>query len=143
MTLPSSMARQGGRPFGFSFQFQNRPPRQDDIISLAIEFQYLEIKGLAYHLIQVPDGPQIRLGPGQKCLNPDIHGKSALDPIGDLALDGGVGFENILDSIPHLDLGGLFLGQENAFLFLVPALHHDLDLIIEADIDLAVFIMNS
>ena len=107
------------------------------LLRLRLYFRILKSKGLADQFVQVANRPQIRLGAGQKGLDPDVDGKTALDAADDGALDGAVFVVGLFDRFPHLDLGGLFLGQDDPFLLVVPPLDHHFDRIADLGLDLA------
>jgi len=130
---------QGRGALGLALFFQQHPPGQHDVAAFAVVFENFEIEGLADHFIQVADGPQVRLGAGQKRQDPDVDGEAALDAAGDGAGDRAVVVVALLDAFPHLDVGGLVLGQDDALVLVVPPFHHDLDGVADLGGDAAVF----
>jgi len=110
------------------------PPRQDDVVAVAVELEDVELHGLADEAVQVPDGPDVHLGAGQERRDPDVHRQAALDPLRDRPLDGLVVLELLPDDPPGLDPGGL-VAREDQAVVLAPSFHEDLDLVSHADGD--------
>ena len=125
---------------GLALFFQQNPPRKHDVAAFAIVFEDPEGEAFAHQLIQIADGAQVGLGTRQKRLDADVHRKAALDPVGDDPLDRAVVVVAGFDGIPDLDLGGLFLGQDDALLFVIPVFHHHLDFVVELGVDFAVLV---
>ena len=111
--------------------------RQHDIVALAVVLEDVELHGLTDEAVEIPDGPDVHLGAGQKRRDPDVHREAPLHPLGDRALDGLVAVEFLLDAPPGLDPGGL-VPRENQTVVLAPPFHEDFDLIAHADSDVSV-----
>ena len=131
---------QCGGAFGFSFLLEQGASGQHDIAAFSVVFQYLEIEGFPHHFIQIANRAQIRLRSWQKCLDTDIHRKTAFNARQNNALNHLVIIMGFLDIVPYLDLGGFFFGKNDDFVFIIPPFHHDLNRIAGLDDDIPILI---
>src|SRR4029453_1548225 len=89
------------------------PPGQHNIAPPLIEFNDAHLQPLANELIEVAHRPQINLRPGQKRLQPNIHGQATLntrhhDPIDDIIV-----IVLLTDVVPDFDAVRLLLGEDD------------------------------
>jgi len=74
----------------------------DDIALALVELQDLETELPADELVEIPGQTHINLGRRQEGLHADIDAQSTLDLVKDGPLDGAVGIDHCLETVPDL-----------------------------------------
>ncbi len=120
---------------------QQGAPGKHDISALLIEFEDFELEAFADHLVQIAHRTQIHLGAGEECLDPDIHGKPALDARRNDSLDGLAFLENAADLLPDAEHYGLLLGKHHHAVGIFHGFQEHLDLVPDLGGHLAIFIL--
>ena len=95
------------------FLFDQFPPRQHDVLPLAIDFQNLVVVGVTDERLQVLGGNDVDLGRRQKRFHSDIDEQAALDHAFDRAGNGAAFVANRQDLLPILFEFGSFLGEDH------------------------------
>src|SRR5262245_6089936 len=108
---------------------ENGAAREHHVAAAAIELDDLGADGLADHAGQVLHRPQVDLRARQEGLHADVHAEAALDDLHHPALDRRAFFIGLGDRVPHLDLVGLVLGEDDEPFGILLGLEIDLDLL--------------
>ena len=102
---------------------------EDDVLALVVDFDDLEIVGVADELLEVLRRDDVDLRAGQERLDADVDHEAAFDHGLDLAFDEAAALENLDDLFPVLLVGGLFLGEDDHALVVFEALEQDFDFV--------------
>src|SRR4029450_8438292 len=109
--------------------FEHGPARQHYVAPAAIELDDLGADGLPDHAGEVLHRPQVDLRAGQERLHAHVHAQTALDDLHHAPLDRRALFTGLGDGVPHLDLVGLVLGEDDEPFGILLGLEVDLDLL--------------
>ena len=116
-----------------SFLFDQFAPGEHDVLPLLVDFDDLEIVGVADVLRQVLRRYDVNLGSGQKGFNADIDEQPALDHALDFTGDGAPFIANGQDAFPILLELRLFLGKNDHSLLVFELLNQHIYLVAQFD----------
>ena len=105
-------------PLLAAFLFDQFAARKDDVLSVIVNFDDLEVVGVADELLQIFRRNNVDLRRGQKRFDADVDHQAAFHDRLHLALDQAVAGENAGDLVPILAISGLFF-RENDHAFVV------------------------
>ena len=106
--------------------FEQLFARDDDVAALFVQLDDRDFDGLAFHAIEIPDGPQVHLRAGQEGVrSEDVDRQSALDAVNDDGLDWLFLVIGLLDLFPGMNALGLLVRKRDVtFLGLALVAHH-------------------
>ncbi len=102
---------------------------EDDVFAVVVDFDDLEIVGVADELLEILRGNDVDLRAGQECLDADVDGEAAFDDGADLAFDETVALEDFHDLVPVLSVGGFFLREHDHSLVIFEPLEEHFDFV--------------
>src|SRR5262249_54173233 len=108
---------------------ENGAAREHDVAPATVELDDLGADDLPEHGGEVLHGPQVDLRAGEERAHAHVDGEAALDDFDDLSLHGRAAVVGLGDGVPHLDLVGLVLGEDDQPLAVLLGLEVDLDLL--------------
>src|SRR5438876_2896 len=102
---------------------------EDDVAAAPVHLDHLRANRLPDHRGEILDGAEVHLRAGEEGLHAHVHRHAALDDLDDPALDGQPLLVGLHDRVPHLDLVGLVLREDDQPLGVLLGLEVDLDLL--------------
>ena len=115
-------------------------PRQHDVPALLVDLDHAHAQLLAAQRVEVADGTDIDLRPGQERAHADIDGEPALDPLDDPADDDLALRIGLLDLVPNLHLLRFFAGEDDVAFAVFGAFEEDVHDVAGLNRDLALFV---
>ena len=106
---------------------------EDDVLALLVDFDDLEIVGVADELREVLRRDDVNLRGGQERLDADVDDEAAFDDGLDLAVDGAAFVADGEDLVPVLLELGLFLGEDDHAFLVFEFLDEDIDFVADLD----------
>ena len=123
--------------------FQQLLARDHDIAALLVELDNRDFEGLAFHAIEIANGPQIDLRARQESLRSlDIDRQPTLDAVHDHALDRLLLVERLLDLVPRPKPRGPLMREVDIPLFRLALLPEHIDRVAGLELGLAFVIQN-
>ena len=107
---------------------------EDDVFPVVVDFDDLEIVGVADELLEILRRDDVDLRAGQKRLDADVDDEAAFDDGLHLALDQAVALEDRDDLVPVLPVGGLLLREDDHALVVFETLEEDFDFVADFDV---------
>ena len=104
--------------------FQDLLAADHDVAALLVELDDADFNLLAEIAVEIAHRPDLKLRAGQKCLDADVDGESALDAADDRALDRGLVVGGLLDGVPHAQALRALVAHEVAAFGLLALDHH-------------------
>src|SRR5207249_2153952 len=108
---------------------EDRPPGEHDVAAAPVQLDHLRADRLPDHRGEVLHGPEVHLRAGEEGLHAHVHRQAALDDLHDPALDRQPLVVGLSDRVPHLDLVGLVLREDDQPLGVLLRLEVDLDVV--------------
>ncbi len=108
-------------------------PRKDDVLTLLIDFDHLELVGVAHESGEILGRDDVDLRGRQKRFDTDVDQQPPLDHGLDFAGDRAALVANGEDAIPVLLEFGFFLGEDNHAVLVLQFFDQDIDLVADLD----------
>ena len=102
---------------------------QDDVLPVVVDFDDLEIVGVADELLQILRRDDVDLRGGQKRFDADVHHEAAFDDGLHFAFDQAVAGEDLRDLVPILPISGLLLRENDHAFIIFEALEENFDFV--------------
>ena len=122
-------------PLALSLFLEEDATRQNNVASLLVELDDLEVVGLTHHAVEVLHRAEVHLRTGQEGLDTDVHAEATLHAGHDVAADGLIRLDSIRDSVPCLHQVGLLLGQTQRPGLLRHAVEVDINLVANFEVE--------
>ena len=106
---------------------------KNDVFAVVVEFNDLEIVGVANELLQILWWNDVDLGSRQKCLNPDVYHQPAFHYRFYFAFDETVALENTDNLVPILAVSGFLLRENNHAFFVFQPLQKHVHLVADLE----------
>ena len=106
---------------------------EDDVLAFLVDFDDLELVGVADELGEVLGRHDVNLGGGQEGLDADVDEQAAFDGGLDLAGDGAAFVADGEDLVPVLFELGLFLGEDDHAFLVFEFFDEDINLVADLD----------
>src|SRR4051794_5540756 len=81
---------------------EDRPPREDDVVAIAVQLDHLALELLAQELVEVVHAADVDQRGGQEAAHPEVEDQTALDDLDHSPLDRLARFGGGLDPAPRL-----------------------------------------
>ena len=120
---------EGVLPLLLALLLEDGAAREHDVAAAPVELDDLGADDLPEHGGQVLHGPEVDLRAGEERAHPDVDGEAALDDLHHLPLHRRAAVMGLGDGVPHLDLVGLVLGEDDQSFAVLLGLEVDLDLL--------------
>ena len=107
---------------------------EDDVLAVVVDFDDLEIVGVADELLQIFRRHDVDLRRGQKRLDADVDHQSAFDDGFHLAFDQAVFLKHARDLVPVLAIGGFLLREHDHAFVVLEALEQHIDFVADFEV---------